>query len=77
MTLTEAQAQLAAWEAASLALAGGKEHSIGDRRIRLEDGPEVRAMIGFWQSRVNALTAAASGVPAGSGGYAVADFSAE
>lgn len=75
MTLSEAQAQLAAWEAASLALAGGKEHAIGDRRIRLEDGPEVRAMLGHWQAQVNALTAAAAGAAGGSTRYAVADFS--
>lgn len=75
MTLQQAQAQLDAWLGASLALASGKEHSIGDRRLRFEDGAEVRAQIAFWQSRVNALTAAAAGVSSGSARYAVADFS--
>lgn len=75
MTLTQAQAQLDAWLAANLALAAGKEHAVGDRRIRFEDGPEVRAQITYWQGRVNMLTAQAAGVRAGSSGYAVADFS--
>jgi hypothetical protein len=75
MTLAQAQAQLEAWCAASLALASGKEHSIADRRIRLEDGPEVRAQIGFWQRKVNELTSQAAGVPAGSASYALASFS--
>lgn len=75
MTLQQAQAQLDAWLAASLALAGGKETQIGDRKIRLEDGAEVRAQISFWERRVNALTAQAAGATGGSGSYAVADFS--
>lgn len=74
MTLTQAQAQLDAWLAASLALASGKEHTIGDRRIRFEDGAEVREQIAMWQRQVNALTAAASGAPRGSAGYSLADF---
>jgi hypothetical protein len=77
MTLAEAQAQLDAWLGASLALAGGKEHVIADRRIRFEDGPEVREQISFWQRQVNALTAAAAAAPRGSSGYSLADFSAE
>jgi hypothetical protein len=75
MTLQQAQAQLDAWLGASLALAAGKEHEIADRRIRLEDGPEVRAQIAFWQRKLNELTQQAAGVPAGSAGYALASFS--
>jgi len=75
MTLQQAQAQLDAWLGASLALAAGKEHEIADRRIRLEDGPEVRAQIAFWQRQVAGLTAAAAGATGGTSGYALADFS--
>ena len=75
MTLTQAQAQLDAWLAASLALAGGKEHMIGDRRIRLEDGGEVRKMIAHWRAEVARLEARAAGRSVGSARYAVADFS--
>lgn len=77
MTLAQAQAQLDAWLAASLAIAGSKEYQIGDRRLRREDGAEVRQQIAFWESRVNALTAQAAGVRGGSGRYAVADFSGQ
>jgi hypothetical protein len=75
MTLSQAQAQLDAWLAASLAIAGGKEHRIGDRMVKLEDGVEVREQIMFWQRQVNALTARAAGATGGSSSYAVADFS--
>lgn len=77
MTLEHAQAQLDAWLAASLALADGKEHQVADRRVRLEDGAEVRQQIAFWQQQVNRLTLSAAGVATGSLGYATADFSAE
>lgn len=72
MTLSEAQAQLAAWEAASLAVASGQEHRIGDRMIRLADSAEVRSWVAYWTRRVNALLAGQ--VPGGSAAYAVATF---
>lgn len=72
ITLEQAQAQLDAWLAASLALAAGKQHQIGDRLIRLEDGVEVRNQIGFWQRKVAALSDTTRG---GSARYALADFS--
>lgn len=71
--LSEARAQLAAWEAASLALAKGREHQIGDRRIRLEDASEVRQMIGYWSRQVAALEAAEAG-RSGTASYWVARF---
>lgn len=72
-TLTEARAQLAAWEGASLALASGREHQIGDRRIRFEDAAEVREMIAFWTRKIAGLEAAEAG-RAGTAGYSVARF---
>jgi hypothetical protein len=77
INLTQAQAQLDAWLGASLALAAGKEHQIADRRIRLEDGPEVRAQISFWQRQVSTLTAVAAGASGGSSSYALASFADE
>lgn len=77
MTLQQAQAQLDAWLAASLALAGGQEHQIGDRRIRLADGPEVREQVAHWTRVVNQLSAQAAGASRGSAGYAVANFADE
>ena len=60
-TLAEATTQLAAWEAASLALAAGKSYSIGDRSLTRNDAVEVRSMISYWQRKVDTLTARASG----------------
>lgn len=74
MTLIQAQAQLDAWLAASLAVSKGVTHRIGDRQVTFEQGAEIRNMIGYWQGRVNALTASAAG-RTGTASYAVADFS--
>jgi hypothetical protein len=75
MTLTEAQAGLAAYTAALTAVAGGAQHTIGDRQWRSHDLKELRDTVDWYQRKVNALTEAASGLPAGSRGYALADFS--
>ena len=56
MTLAQAQAQLEAWEAASLALATGQAYTIGSRSLTRSDGSEVRKMIDFWQGRVDRLS---------------------
>ncbi len=77
ITLEQAQAQLAAWLAASLALASGKEHEVAGRRIRFEDSREVREQVAFWERRVAALEAQAVGATRASSGYALADFSEE
>lgn len=60
-TLSEAQAQLTAWEAASLATAEGRSYAIGDRQLTRNDASDILKMIGHWQSVVNSLTAAQSG----------------
>ena len=60
-TLSEAAAQLAAWEAASLATAGGKSYTIGDRQLTRNNAEEIIKMIGHWQGVVNTLTAEAAG----------------
>ncbi len=55
-TLSEATAQLAAWEAASLALATGKSYSIGDRQLSRANADEVRDMMNFWRGEVERLS---------------------
>jgi len=60
-TLAEATAQLAAWEAASLATATGKSYAIGDRSLTRNNAEEIVRMINHWQGVVNSLTAAAGG----------------
>ena len=74
-TLSEARAQLAAWEAASLALAAGKEHWLttagGARRLMRSDAEEVTRMIDHWQTKVNRLQSPTGAIP-----FAVAAFPA-
>lgn len=70
-TLSEAQAQLAAWEAASLSLAkGAASVSVYGRTVTRSQASEIREMIGYWQREVATLQAQASG--ASLGGIAVA-----
>lgn len=64
---------LAAYLAAELALLQGKEVAFGDRRLRREDLPEIRAGRQEWEMRVQAEQAAAARVPTFGGvGFAVA-----
>lgn len=64
-TLSEAQAQLAAWEAASLALAEGKSASFSNaggasRSLTVADADEVQRMIAYWERKVASLSASSS-----------------
>lgn len=66
ITLEQAQAQLDAWMAASLAVTRNQEYRIetgnGARSLKRADAAEIRQQITFWQAKVNSLTpAAASG----------------
>lgn len=56
MNLADAQAQLNAWTAASLALADGKSYAIGDRTLTRVNADEILRMIGYWQRQVDALS---------------------
>lgn len=56
ITLTEAEAQLASWIAASTAVASGQSYSIKDRSLSRVDASEIREQINFWQSWVERLT---------------------
>ena len=63
-TLSEATAQLAAWEAASLATADGRSYSIGDRQLTRNDSKDILNMIAYWQRVVDSKTASTSTKPA-------------
>jgi hypothetical protein len=54
-TLADAQAQLAAWEAASLALASNKSYTIGGRTLTRANSDEVIKMISYWERKVDKL----------------------
>ncbi|KKW12670.1 MAG: hypothetical protein UY48_C0010G0022 [Candidatus Gottesmanbacteria bacterium GW2011_GWB1_49_7] len=54
ITLAQAQAQLTAWLAASVALASGKSFSTGGKQVTLADTQE---QVKFWDGKVKELTA--------------------
>jgi hypothetical protein len=57
ITLTQAEAQLTAWIAASLALASGRDYVMADgKRLTLSDADMVQKMLVFWEARVARLT---------------------
>lgn len=61
ITLAQAEAQLAAWIAASTAVASGQSYSIAGRSLTRVDAGEIRSTIDYWDGKVRSLTAAASG----------------
>lgn len=65
ITLEQAQAQLAAWLAASTAVARNQEYEIdtgnGRRRLKRADAAEIRQQITFWEGKVQALTPVSAG----------------
>ena len=60
ITLTQAEAQLASWIAASTAVASGQEYEIdtgnGRRRLRRADAKAINEQIVFWNKMVQSLT---------------------
>lgn len=56
ITLAQAQAQLDAWLAASLAVARGQKYTIGDRQLERADLAEINKSITMWQQQVNQLS---------------------
>ena len=72
MTLAEAQEQLIAWEAASLAVASNQSYSIKDRSLTRADASDILSMINYWSSKVALLTRVAAG-ESGSG-FVLAKF---
>lgn len=73
--MTQATDMLAAYIAAETAVLLGKEASLGDRRLRMEDLSEIRAGRQEWQQKVNAETASGKKVSRVGGlGYSLARF---
>ena len=56
ITLVQAEAQLAAWIAASTAVATGQSYSIGGRSLTRANAAEIRESITFWDEKVQTLT---------------------
>lgn len=61
ITLAQAQAQLDAWLAASLATATGQAYEIAGRRLTRANAAEITANIDTWNARVVTLSLRASG----------------
>jgi hypothetical protein len=65
ITLTDAQAQLSAWLAASTAVASNQSYEIdtgnGRRRLNRADAAVIRSQVEFWDRKVKELTPAAAG----------------
>ena len=59
-TLTQAQAQLDAWLAASLAVAGNQSYTIdsgnGSRSLTRANAAEITAQVKFWGDQVQQLS---------------------
>lgn len=55
ITLAQAEAQLAAWIAASTATAGAQSYSIAGRTLTRADAREIRENIKMWQEIVISL----------------------
>jgi hypothetical protein len=61
ITLLQAQAQLDAWLAASLAVAQAQSYEIAGRKLTRADAQQINQQIKYWSSQVATLQAAATG----------------
>lgn len=57
ISLAQAQAQLDAWLAASIAVARNQSYTIGDRTLTRANAKEIQSMITYWEARVNKASA--------------------
>lgn len=74
ITLASAQTQLAAWLAASEALAQGQSYSMGGRSLSMANATEVREMINYWSGVEARLLHAANTGRNPRAGYALSRF---
>lgn len=61
ITLAQAQAQLDAWLAASLAVASAQSYEIAGRRLTRANAAEISRNIEHWSAQVSILTASGNG----------------
>jgi hypothetical protein len=62
VTLVQAQTQLDAWLACSLAVAQNQSYTIGMRTFTRANAKEITAMISHWEQRVQALSRGPGGM---------------
>jgi hypothetical protein len=63
ITLAEAEAQLAAWLAASTAVASNQSYTIGGRTLTRANADSIQRQVEYWDSKVKALSTAATRGP--------------
>jgi hypothetical protein len=61
INLTQAQAQLDGWIAASAAVQAGQSYKLADRELWRTDAKEIRDSITYWNDMVVTLTNKANG----------------
>ncbi|MDF3821982.1 DUF6148 family protein [Leptospira sp. 96542] len=61
ITLTQAQAQLDAWLAASLAVASGQAFEVSGRKLTRVNAEHIDRMIDYWGAKVANLSNSAAG----------------
>lgn len=61
ITLAQAEAQLASWLAASIAVAASQSYRIGDRMLTRADSEEVLRQVEYWDGKVKQLAALGQG----------------
>lgn len=62
ITQAQAQAQLDAWLAASLAIAKNQSYTIGMRTLTRADAKEIQGLITYWEQRVQNLSRGPGGM---------------
>ncbi|MGT2508183.1 DUF6148 family protein [Cupriavidus basilensis] len=55
ITVEQAQAALAAWYAASLAVAKSQSYEIEGRKLTRVDADEIRKQIDYWEAKLRTL----------------------
>lgn len=61
ISLTQAEAQLTAWLAASTAVSQGQAYTIGSRSLSRANSREILQQIQFWDSQVKRLAEGSGG----------------
>ncbi len=62
ITLSEAEAALAEWQAANLQVARSQSYSFAGRTLTRADAAEIRTQIQYWSGQVALLRSASSGI---------------
>ena len=62
ITLSQAEAALAIWVAADLAVSSGQSYAIGSRQLTRVDASEITEKLQFWDGKVKELSRGTTGM---------------